>query len=137
MWLVRTNLKRWKTKQILSITMSDNVKIVLTCKLCIVEMKHLFNSSWWNTSTSALPYLVIKGHKVRSATPEYFIFFNFFFGPCPIIVLPWQSVSWRLHKICNTCYMTKFWMMVSTLFHGVTKICRITGGSCGFQIISN
>ena len=43
-------------------------------------MKHL-NSWWWKTSTSALPYLVIKGHKVWSVSPEYFIFSTFFSDP--------------------------------------------------------
>ena len=43
-------------------------------------MKHL-NSWWWETSTSALPYLVIKGHKVWSVSPEYFIFSTFFSDP--------------------------------------------------------
>ena len=88
-------------------------------------MKHLFNSWWWNTSTSACPYLVIKGHKVWSVSPEYFIFSTFFrtlSDHClALTVALFYKPSWRLHKICYSCYITKFWMMVLTLFNGVTK----------------
>ena len=137
MWLVRTNLKRWKTKQILSIKMSDNAKIVLTCKLCIVEMKHLFNSSWWNTSTSALPYLVIKGHKVRSASSEYFIFLTFFSDPVrSLSCLDSQSVD-----VCTRFVTLAIWQSFGWWFQLCSMVYQKSAGSqgvfCGFQIISN
>ena len=77
---------------------------------CRLALFHI----WWSKATKFEAFLL---------NISFFqLFFRTLSDHClALTVALFYKPSWRLHKICNSFYITKFWMMVLTLFNGVTK----------------